>query len=89
MKIIVKDANIIFSLLDSELMDACLKLDYEVWTSDFVINEIENTGQKRKSASTSGVKKSMYIHIVERKLPKYMNSLRTGLFLMLIVQYSY
>ncbi|MDP4196393.1 MAG: hypothetical protein Q8940_15155 [Bacteroidota bacterium] len=48
MKIIVKDANIIFSLLDSELMDACLKLDYEVWTSDFVINEIENTGQKRK-----------------------------------------
>lgn len=48
MRIIVKDANIIFSLLDSELMDLCLKLDYEFWTSDFVINEIEDTGQKRK-----------------------------------------
>lgn len=48
MKIIVKDANVIFSLLDSDLMDLCLKLDYEVWTSDFVINEIEDTGQKKK-----------------------------------------
>lgn len=48
MKIVVKDANIIFSLLDADLMDIVMELQHEIWTTDFVLSEIENGLQLKK-----------------------------------------
>jgi predicted nucleic acid-binding protein len=57
MKVVVKDANIISSLLDSKLMNLALGLDIQVWTTDFVISEMEHPEQLTKIEKLTKKKK--------------------------------
>ena len=44
--IVISDANILFDLLSTELMDAFCRLPYDKWTSDFILQEIKDPSQK-------------------------------------------
>lgn len=54
--IVISDANILFDILDSGLMESFCELPFEKWTSDFVLQEIIKPEQK--SAIINAVKKS-------------------------------
>lgn len=48
MKIIVSDTNILIDLAELNLLHDFTKLNFEFHTNDFIINEIQNTEQKKK-----------------------------------------
>ena len=45
--IVISDANILFDLLTSELMEAFCRLPFQRWTSDFILQEIRDPNQKQ------------------------------------------
>ena len=45
--IVISDANILFDLLSTGLMDAFCRLPYEKWTSDFILQEIKDSSQRK------------------------------------------
>jgi predicted nucleic acid-binding protein len=57
MKIAIKDANIFFDLLEMDLIDEFLSLNYSFLTSDFVQSEIKS--EKAKSKFESITKKGL------------------------------
>ena len=46
MQIVVNDTNIFFDLITAEMVEIFFRLPFEVHTTDFVINEIEEEEQK-------------------------------------------
>ncbi|MCC5849511.1 MAG: DUF3368 domain-containing protein [Verrucomicrobia bacterium] len=45
-RVVVQDANVIVDLIEAEVLEAWLGMGFETWTTDFVVNEIQEPKQK-------------------------------------------
>jgi rRNA-processing protein FCF1 len=46
MKVVINDANILIDLVELDLLETFSQLDFELYTTDFVVNEINNYQKK-------------------------------------------
>jgi hypothetical protein len=51
MKLIITDANVLFDIIDIDALPEFFALDFEICTTDFVVQEILESDQKEKIES--------------------------------------
>lgn len=64
MKIVINDANILIDLVKLELVDAFSELDFDLHTTDFVLEEL-NDEQKTPIINLNNGKKLQVIETIE------------------------
>lgn len=63
MKLIITDTNVFFDIIEIRVLPEFFALDYEICTTDFVINEILKSTQKTEVESFIRAKKLKVIHL--------------------------
>lgn len=62
MKIVINDANILIDLSELDLLEKFSQLDFELYTTDFVFNEIDDKYQKK---AVQKLKDNQLLNVIE------------------------